>query len=120
MSLDGGGGDPAPTIEHDSRVPIDEHTRWLGLLAIVIGEWDAALTHLQVVDLASHGHAVTGLLAIELDAVCEQWREAVGTPWTATREEVISDARWWATEHLSVINDLTNEEGVTHDPTQGG
>lgn len=96
---------------------MDQQTHVLGLLAIGIGEWCAAIEHMDAVEQA--GHPVSTMLRRmvedDLGRLCLNWAAASGRghyQHSADRAWAITDARRWATENLSEINELTNRKEV--------
>lgn len=96
----------------------------LTLLSFVIGEWQAAVAHLEAIQRA--GCYIDGVtrdtIEDELDALGSQWAAACGWATYETpldRTIAIGQARHWATTHPSEIEALTGQqEGTEHDATE--
>lgn len=90
-----------------------DHERHLAWLAIGIGEWSTALAHLDALS-AGHHHVpptTRGQVERELNLLCMRWNHATGTLTYSNeeRERVSANARTWAAEHVSLIDDLMKE-----------
>lgn len=89
----------------------------LALLAVGIGEWTAALQHVEVLDSIGQPRlsVLRGRIERERAGLCQQWQHALGGTLFALDDvpAIVAEARAWATAHQQEIDALLNREEVS-------